>query len=1267
METNLASRVRSLEQLPTLDDTGWPGCARKGNRISSPKIMLQPPARQAGHAYQDVDVTQPTPPPGPAIPATTYDLHRSLDVAAGPKSPLEPPQVHIADTRADTTPDHTPHRASDHLAGNQPQLFSLLEAPETNAELLDCRKHTIIPIVSGEHRPVSLDDCETLGIDASSLMVLCYLGLIEATLAAFDHVKFPSNIVSHLREQQDSVRSQYPTLVREADYILNVIDSAVRAGKASFVSASTGAAGQEACETPSDTVSLLIARANECDAICIDDPSYNRRNAIQTDDNREVPVACVLDLLCRLRDIDRIANVEYRFARHKLRQGGFAVVLPESDELHYWLKASTDDGGSVIECLELRTIRQSIGHFAQFSASSTGDIGALAIPAIESCTEAVTRLWADESVPLDEAADLSDWVWMHASPLSYCGKRLDAGLTSSTLKTIIIRVLAYLLAPKDLPESRQQRYSAWIEDAVLPVFRPANLDLIDSALDLVANTISAGEQYENIYNHSFLVRLPKSLGDRLLSRRPALGSQWGVEMRRWISFDSGPKVASKDFIAKARQAYLQDTPVSLPDEDERSASISINDESHAVLVAWTDTRGQRRTAELPQMALLSQFPAVRVVEARKVVELLGATAGDFRQFILDLELRTATDEEIDQIANELANGVKTSQDRLYHKIANNKPIDLDEIVPSDLAYFDKFVGHHRTELDVDQYIHEVVIPYRRELLNLDFASSLEIACLGFLRDDLAPGAWMSDVGNDELWDALERFNCTGSPIALLGALDITLHRQDDQRFREFATNAVKKLVDESFGRSDGFDTYSAFAAAMELVLNRINTLDSGSVQPGYWRRMGAWMQAGLFVGHLARCQPRPSSDRLQEFANQNRTIGGWLALCVDARHDALVLATRTVGGLLHAYVIERLLEVRWRHEELGHRVPELDCVDPSRWRSRGNPDESTLGLPGPLDGHRVPTEPLPREWSDAITRDLGPGTEGFPWNKLATLSQLHVLGEEHLEACRATVRQLGGANGCEMGVRNALRGMGYASYVASACRDASLADAIGDAITGIATRTAEPEHLRAMLGSLIQSAAAHHDELGDDSAWADWLEDKLVQVAERLPPPPSAASQAFRDNLDELGIVLPTDLWVHLRARAIVACIAPSSPTLEDQLPGGWLDESLSDLDEVYEAALAEGFDEPSETALRSSREFLKSLATAVHQSPDVAPMSDGTIGIDFRNQTGRGGVLFVVEPDGSGACYTLVNGVSKHFVRARCEDLLDDEIRTAVTAAGVG
>ena len=1254
MDHRLNSGTLALEDMPMLVGMDL----SKLDSMVNPATRREFVARQVGHANASDEPTKATPQPDFA-----YFKERYFPSSLGLKvQEVEFLSKLLRDRLGSVSPDLAPREASAPPATNESQSFALLEVPDRNAELLDGRTTTVIPIVAPEHSPVDLAGIRTLGIDSSSLILLSHLSLLREALTAFD-LKFPSNIKWHFRSQQDRDGSQHPLLALEAEDILGVIESALHEGAASLLSAPADTVGEVGSDARSATANSLIAGAHECDAVCIDDASCNRRSAIRLERGGEVLVACVLDVLRRLREIERITDAEYWSARHKLRQGGFAVVLPEPDELHHWLAGSIDESGAVLERFELRTMRQSAANIARRSASGAWDVSTLAVPATESCIESVTRLWADESVPTEHAAVQSDWIWAHASPLNYCGGRTDLDSGAGSPRSVMVRLLAYLLIPKGLREERRVEYSNWIENAALQGFRPANTDIIDEALELLVNGIANAEGHNEAFGHAFLLQLPESLRKRVLKRWPHLAQRWGFERCRWIAFDRELGMPAEEFIAVARQAYSKGVEMPLPGADGSAASIGVEDESQALVVMRTVAQRKQRVASLPHFALLSRSATARVAAARRVQEELGATSGDFRQLISEVESRPATDDEIDRISYEVANGVESIQQRLYDKIAGQRGIGIDDLVPDDLTYFDRFVGPQRPDLDADEYVRSVVIPYRAELLERDLRSALESACLGFLRDDLAPGAWVSDVGNDDLWEALDRSGCTGSPVALLGALDIALHRQEDPRFVGFARDAIRRLADEAFGRSDGFDIYAVLSEITWLVLNRIGTLESGALQTGYWRRMGAWMQASLFVGHLTRSGSRPDMDKFREFIEQHRTVGGWLTQCVDARREPLVLAGRTPPERLRSYVIERLLQVRWRHEGLGRRVPEVDGVDPACWRPRSETEASRASLLGPLDIHRAPTKPLPNEWTNALAREMTPAIEGFPWSKLVALSRLHALEEEHLEACRAAARMLGEAD-CRGGEDSVVPGdLVYASQVAAACHDPLLADALADAIADLAASVDKPWHVRAMMGALVQCAAAH----GDGSAWAEWLGDRLARVAERLPPPPSTMSVSFRECLDDLGHILPAAEWTHLRARAVAACIAPSSPTREDSLPNGWLDESLSDLDAECEDARAEGLDLPSETALQSAREFLKALATIVRQSPDMATMADGAIGIDFRNQTNRGGAWFAIEGDGSGACYTLVNGESKRFIRARHEQLLDDEIRTAVAAAGVG
>ena len=58
-----------------------------------------------------------------------------------------------------------------------------------------------------------------------------------------------------------------------------------------------------------------------------------------------------------------------------------------------------------------------------------------------------------------------------------------------------------------------------------------------------------------------------------------------------------------------------------------------------------------------------------------------------------------------------------------------------------------------------------------------------------------------------MWEALSTCGADGAPFSLLGALDVALYRQNDERFREYAAQAVIKLCDDGFGQQDDIDYY----------------------------------------------------------------------------------------------------------------------------------------------------------------------------------------------------------------------------------------------------------------------------------------------------------------------------------------------------------------------------------------------------------------------------------------------------------------------------
>lgn len=1219
---------------------------------------------QRGQAVQHAYVPTSSEALGPPPPITENWLQRTPSMAPVTE-PRPPPRIQVSGSRLFAPADASgcsPETITSGLKRDASLAQLILDAPEKNIERVDGRHRTPIPIISGARERVTLETGQKVGIDTSSLLVLSHLSLLREVFRTFQNIVLAPDIENELQEHIDETSTRNPLLAEQIEELASEVSKFIKSKTAPILGQSISDLGRQEFGFNHNAEDVFVLMASECDVVCIDDPRFNCCNNLRDNDGHSsVSVACTDDVLRALVETDTITKHDYWMARHKLREFGFIAIMPDADELHHWLKESFTTDQEMRESIELRTIRHSMAIVAQNCEFNTRETNRLLRVSTDVCGEAVSNLWDDESISVPKASLGSDWIWNHISPLRCLG---GLSITSNTIRMTAIRSVAYFLIPRDRKQDREAKYIGWVAESVLPIFQCANPSVIDESLDLIAESILHSDQHDDAYGHMFLKQLPNVLINRLLDRRSEFGDKWGFQMSRSITFDSGPSILITDLIRTARKAYAENTDVRFTDDSGRSGVILLDQQSKSVSVEWADESGRQRRMPMLQLMLLCPADKLRLGAAQSIVQFIGATAGDKRHLLEALESRPATDEEMSQVSSELSNGMKARQEKLHGRVLYHRNIDVDDVSPPLMQYFERLVGPHPIDAHPDTFVQDVIIPYRKRLLNLDLKSGLELACLGFLNDSLAPGEWVEDFSNDEVWEALSRFNYSASPFVLLAALDVALYRQEDQRYQELAVKAVNGLYDRSFGRSGTFDTYEALHVVIELVENRLNTLESGAIKLECWKRVAAWMQAALFVGYLGDDGSPENMDSLREFGASNMTVAGRYARIAGARNEPLAFAARTTGDLLHTYLVERLKLLMSRHRRLGHPVPRPNGVGVT-FPSLGAIDESAiLGLPGPLDGHRIPTRQVPPDLAERRLASADPDSADFPWQTFVTLSQTHELDASQLAVFRAAVDELVAGDAADRGSAELMQCTDYSSMVAAARRDSALADAVADLLLRLAAAAHDPSQLPHMIGCLLQTAAAHSDQ----NAWSEWLEERLAQIASQLPPPPSESSRVFAELLDELGSVLPVESWVHLRARAICGCIAPAAPRFHtDFIEEGWLGDALESLEGIREEALLLGFDAPSDIAIRSARAFLEPLAQVVRQTPDVQPLQDGEIGIDFYNQTERGGVLFVVESDGSGACYTVANGVSRTFIRSSYKDLLDDEIGKAVTATGVG
>jgi len=187
---------------------------------------------------------------------------------------------------------------------------------------------------------------------------------------------------------------------------------------------------------------------------------------------------------------------------------------------------------------------------------------------------------------------------------------------------------------------------------------------------------------------------------------------------------------------------------------------------------------------------------------------MGPEFRELRQAATDREL---SENEVAQLLDAQRNGARVQQIRLLEQLESGNATIAD-LAPNSLDYFEQFCGPAPGDLTPEEYLGSILPEHRKHLLRRDLGRGIEICLIGALRDDLCPGTWFEEVNDDDLWEALEASQPQLDPFSLLGALDISIHRQYDERFRIFAEEAVAKLIDNQFPDPYGTDLYQILPA-----------------------------------------------------------------------------------------------------------------------------------------------------------------------------------------------------------------------------------------------------------------------------------------------------------------------------------------------------------------------------------------------------------------------------------------------------------------------
>ena len=90
-----------------------------------------------------------------------------------------------------------------------------------NLDESDPRRRDVIPAYSGARRPTSLETARNVGLDATALLTLSLLNVIEESLDAFETVHIPHSTLDWLFEEKQRLTFHQPSRINEARRILD--------------------------------------------------------------------------------------------------------------------------------------------------------------------------------------------------------------------------------------------------------------------------------------------------------------------------------------------------------------------------------------------------------------------------------------------------------------------------------------------------------------------------------------------------------------------------------------------------------------------------------------------------------------------------------------------------------------------------------------------------------------------------------------------------------------------------------------------------------------------------------------------------------------------------------------------------------------------------------------------------------------------------------------------------------------------------------------
>lgn len=456
---------------------------------------------------------------------------------------------------------------------------------------------------------------------------------------------------------------------------------------------------------------------------------------------------------------------------------------------------------------------------------------------------------------------------------------------------------------------------------------------------------------------------------------------------------------------------------------------------------------------------------------------------------------------------------------LKHKWQAGGEIGHEDVFARSSAYYSALVGPRPGGSSAEDWINLVLVPDLVRGIRFSLIGGLKRALALNVDPRLSPVRVVKDIPDDELLPALLQHMQSGSPIVLLGILEIALSRVNgNSGFAELVGEALGLLVGEK-SKSRGINqAWTVIPTLVKASLRKISSAQDMCAQPPFWRRLAAYAHANVVAESLDL-----DDENIPQFT---AWIGGLetdsdaAASLLDMKEEPLWRTWDLTERHFRAFVIGRLAMLRTSLDGLelgGH-------VDLATDALKSDGGLLHLEKPGPLTDVGLRMSDLaklevaePSEVADFFSQtisELATQPTGIAWKGMAATCRLLRFDQALLENLAQVVHRF--SLPLDDGDRQLFfEALLYAADVAATQPCDQLADAVVAALIRTAGKFSGPSEVAVGYRIIFIASGA----IKDRELWRGWIGKRMSDYAFCIPM--GISCRKLFDDLDTLQTMLP--------------------------------------------------------------------------------------------------------------------------------------------------